>query len=423
MKMSKIGFKSTKLGNLDEMFPVQDMLIKTNQLIMYESGIYGYDYVPFMLQKKVEEIISEELDKISCVRVNLPLLQPASIWKSSGRWNNYVEDGTMFVLDTDKSTYGLAPTAEEAIVEFAKKKINSYKAMPVTFYQIGEKFRNEIRTRGYLLRGKSFLMMDAYSFDTTLEESVKSYNNIREAYFKIFNRLGLEVIPVIADNGSIGGKKSEEFMLLTDSGEDRILYDKESGKAFNIEVLEKENYKEYLKLEYGITNLDNLEEKRAMELGHIFQLGTKYSSNMNAMFTDKDNQNKPYYMGCYGIGVSRVVALLYEINAIKENNKVVGVSLPLELSPFKLYIVAKNDNEDKVKEANRLYESLISKGINALLDDRDMSIGAKIKDSKVLGVPLVAIFGDSTNTNEFELEDNKTGNKEIVKLEEYLNNK
>ena len=421
MKMSKMGFNSTKLPNLDEMFPAQDMLIKTNQLIMYESGIFAYDYVPYMLQKKVEDIIAEELDKISCIRVSLPLLQPATIWKNSGRWNNYVEDGTMFVLDTDKSTYGLAPTAEEAIVEFAKKKLTSYKTMPVTFYQIGEKFRNEIRTRGYLTRGKSFLMLDAYSFDINEEESVKSYNNIREAYFKIFDRLGFDVIPVIADNGSIGGKKSEEFMILTNNGEDRILYDKETGRAFNIEILDKENYKEYLKLEYGITNLDNLEEKRAMELGHIFQLGTKYSETMKAYYTTKDNKNMPYYMGCYGIGVSRVVAMLYEINTIKENDRVVGVSLPEDLSPFKLYIVYKTDNEEKVKEATKLYESLTNKGINVLLDDRDIGIGAKIKDSKVLGVPLVAIFGDNTKENEFELEDNKTSNKEIVKLNEYLN--
>lgn len=420
MKMSKMGFNSTKLPNLDEMFPAQDMLIKTNQLVMYESGIFAYDYVPYMLQKKVEDIIAEELDKIDCIRVSLPLLQPAEIWKNSERWNNYVEDGTMFVIDTDKSTYGLAPTAEEAIVEFAKKKLTSYKTMPVTFYQIGEKFRNEIRTRGYLTRGKSFQMLDAYSFDINEEESVKSYNKIRDAFLNIFNRLGFDTVPVIADNGSIGGKKSEEFMVLTDSGEDRILYDKETGKAFNTEILDKENYKEYLKLEYGITNLDNLEEKRAIELGHIFQLGTKYSDTMKAYYTTKDNKNMPYYMGCYGIGVSRVVAMLYEINTIKENDRVVGVSLPEDLSPFKLYIIYKTDNEEKVKEANKLYESLINKGVNILLDDRDIGIGAKIKDSKVLGIPLVAIFGDNTNKEEFELEDNKTGNKEIVKLEEYI---
>lgn len=423
MKMSKFGFKSVKLTNLDEMFPAQDILIKTNQLVMYESGIYGFDYIPYSVLKKVEEIISEELDKVSCVKVNLPLLQPDSIWKSSGRWEHYIEDGTMFTVNTDKSSYGLAPTAEEAMVEFAKRRLTSYKTMPVTFYQIGEKFRNEIRTRGYLLRGKTFSMMDAYSFDVSLEDSVKSYDNIRDAYFNIFNRLGLDVIPVIADNGSIGGKKSEEFMVLTDSGEDRILVDKETGKAFNIEILEKDNYEEYLKTEYGLTNLTNLEEKRAMELGHIFQLGTKYSETMKATFTTKDNKSMSYYMGCYGIGVSRVVALLYEKNIIKEDNKVTGICLPDVVVPFKLYIVMKNDNEIKVKEANRLYDALTNKGIKVILDDRDMGIGAKIKDSKVLGIPYVAIFGDNTDNNQFEIENNKTSEKIIVKLDEYLNHK
>ena len=194
-----------------------------------------------------------------------------------------------------------------------------------------------------------------------------------------------------------------------------------NNKTMEEENIVGKNIYGFFKLEYGITNLDNLEEKRAMELGHIFQLGTKYSETMKAYYTTKDNKNMPYYMGCYGIGVSRVVAMLYEMNTIKENNRVVGVSLPEDLSPFKLYIVYKTDNEEKVKEANKLYESLTNKGINVLLDDRDIGIGAKIKDSKVLGVPLVAIFGDNTKENEFELEDNKTSNKEIVKLNEYLN--
>ena len=420
MKMSRIGFKSTKLKDLDEMFPAQDILIKTNQLVMYESGIYGYDYVPYMVEEKVKQIITEELDKVSCVKVNLPLLQPANIWKKSGRWDKYIEEGVMFTVETDKSSYGLAPTAEEAIVEFAKKRLTSYKSMPVTYYQIGEKFRNEIRTRGFLLRGKTFTMMDAYSFDVSLEDSIKSYDKIREAYFNIFNRLGLEVIPVIADNGSIGGKKSEEFMVLTDSGEDRILVDKETGRAFNIEILEKENYQEYLKCEYGLTNLSNLEEKRAMELGHIFQLGDKYSTTMDAKFTTKDNQMQPYYMGCYGIGVSRVVALLYEKNVIIENGKVTGICLPEVVSPFKLYIVMKLDNQKKVEEALRLYEVLSNKGIKVMLDDRDLSIGSKIKDAKVLGVPYVAILGDNTEDGQFEIENNRTSEKIVVKLEEYL---
>ena len=219
MKMSRIGFKSTKLKDLDEMFPAQDILIKTNQLVMYESGIYGYDYVPYMVEEKVKQIITEELDKVSCVKVNLPLLQPANIWKKSGRWDKYIEEGVMFTVETDKSSYGLAPTAEEAIVEFAKKRLTSYKSMPVTYYQIGEKFRNEIRTRGFLLRGKTFTMMDAYSFDVSLEDSIKSYDKIREAYFNIFNRLGLEVL------GKLFGS------LLKEKGVNQVVFDR-AGRAY-----------------------------------------------------------------------------------------------------------------------------------------------------------------------------------------------
>ena len=157
-------------------------------------------------------------------------------------------------------------SAEEAVVEFAKKKIKSYKDLPTTLYQIGEKYRNEIRNRGYLLRGKSFPMMDAYSFNLDEEDLVRTYDNIRNAYLEIFEILGLEAIPVVADNGAIGGKKSEEFMIISETGEDTILYDKMSGRYLNSEVLEKENYIEYLKAEYGIENVSQLEDRKSTRL-------------------------------------------------------------------------------------------------------------------------------------------------------------
>lgn len=422
MKLSQTGMGTTKLGNLDEMYPVQDILFQTGQLVAYGTGIYAYHNIPLLVKRNIEKIIVEKLNKYGCIEVLLPTLQPEKLWKDSGRLNHYVEDGTMMTVATDKGYFCLAPTAEEAMVEFAREKLKSYKNLPVTFYQIGEKYRNEIRTRGYLLRGKSFPMMDAYSFNLSEEDLANTYQNIRKAYLEIFETIGLKAIPVAADNGSMGGKKSEEFMLLSPIGEDTILYDEQTGIALNTEILERENYEEYLAKEYGITDISRLEKRKAIELGHIFQLGTKYSETMKGTYIAQDGRPALYQMGCYGIGVSRTVATLYEESVLKdENGKVEGFVLPESVAPYKVQIIPKMDNEEKVKEANVLYNNLLEKGIGAILDDRDIgSIGVKIKDCKILGTPYMAVLGDKVEAGKVELENVKTGEKEIITMEELI---
>lgn len=417
MRLSKSGIGTMRVNNLDEMYPAQDMLLQSGQLVQYASGIFGYNNITMLVKRNIEKIIEECLNEVGCIEVQFPTLQPDVIWKKSGRWDKYVEDGTMLIVESDKGTLCLAPTAEEASIEFMSEKLKSYKHMPATVYQIGEKYRNEIRTRGYLLRGRSFLMMDAYSFDTDLKGLEKSYNDVRNAYLEIGKRLGIEIIPVIADNGAMGGKKSEEFMLISPIGEDTILYDKSTKIALNKEVLEKENHEEYLKEEYGIDAITNLKETKAIEVGHIFQLGTKYSDSMNIGFIDKDGKQKSYYMGCYGIGVSRLVATIYENSVIKdEKDQVVGISLPEQIAPYKVNIIPKMDNSQKVKEAEALYKRL--SGL-AILDDReDVTLGAKIKDCKILGTPYLAILGDKVENGKVELENTKTGEKNIISIEE-----
>jgi len=413
---------TVKLNNLDEMYPVQDILLQTGQLVQYGTGIYAYNNIPLLVKRNVEKIVTEKLNKYGCIEILLPTLQPEKMWKDSGRYDHYVEEGVMLTVESDKGNFCLGPTAEEAVVEFAREKLKSYKTLPVTFYQIGEKYRNEIRTRGYLLRGKSFPMMDAYSFNLSEEDLANTYQNIRKAYLEIFETIGLKAIPVAADNGSMGGKKSEEFMLLSPIGEDTILYDPETGIALNTEILERENYEEYLKKEYNITDISRLEKRKAIELGHIFQLGTKYSETMNGTYTAQDGKQALYYMGCYGIGISRTVATIYEESALKdENGKVQGFVLPESVAPYKLQIIPKMDNEEKVKEANELYTKLSEKGIGAILDDRNISsIGVKIKDCKVLGTPYMAVLGDKVETGKVELENVKTGEKEIITIEELI---
>ena len=408
-----------RIHNLDEMYPVQDMLLQSGQLLQYGTGIYAYGNIPMLVKRNVERMIEKCLNEAGCIEVQLPTLQPDNIWKSSQRWDKYVEDGTMLVVESDKGTFCLAPTAEEAVVEYAREKLKSYKHMPATFYQIGEKYRNEIRTRGYLLRGKSFLMMDAYSFDTDVAGLEKSYKQVRDAYLAIAREIGLPMVPVVADNGAMGGKKSEEFMLLSPIGEDTILYDETTGVALNTEVLEREDYQEYLEKEYGITDISHLQEKKAIELGHIFQLGTRYSETMNAKFIDQDGKEKPYCMGCYGIGVSRAVAAIYEAAALKdENGKVTGIALPTSVAPYLLQIVPKMENEAKKEEAIKLYQALQQAGVGVILDDREnLSIGVKIKDCKVLGTPYMAVLGDKVEAGMVELEDVRSGEKEVITID------
>ena len=417
MRVSKMGMKNVKLSNLDEMYPVQDILMQTNQVKQYGSGVYAYDNVPLKVQDNVEEIIKKNFNKADFIEVQMPLLQQDEIWKRSGRYDKYIEDGVMMISETDKGTYCLAPTAEEAITTFVENRITSHKQLPVGFYQIGPKFRNEIRNRGFLLRGKEFLMFDLYTFDKDENGMIESYNKIRDTYFKTFNEIGLDIVAVAADNGSMGGKNSEEIMAISTIGEDTILFDEETKQGLNVEVLEKENAQDYLKENYGINDVNKLKEKKACELGHIFALGTKYTESMNINFIDNENNSKPFYMGCYGIGVSRVLGLIYENNAIREDEKVVGVSLPLSVTPYYLYIIS---NDKKRESAEELYARFNNKDIDVIIDDVKGSIGEKIRNAKILGVPYIAIMGNNTEDGYVEIERTKDGVKKTIKIDEIV---
>lgn len=417
MRVSKMGMKNVKLGNLDEMYPAQDILFQTNQVRQYGSGVYAYDNIPLKVQDNIEEVIKKWFNRADCIEVQMPILQQDEMWKRSGRYDGYIEDGVMMQAVTDKGTYCLAPTAEEAITTFVENRVTSHKQLPVVFYQIGPKFRNEIRNRGYLLRGKEFLMFDLYSFDKDEESMMETYKKIKETYFKVFKELQIDISAVAADNGSMGGKNSEEIMAISRIGEDTILYDDETKQGLNVEVLEKENAKDYLKEVYNINDIEKLRECKAIELGHIFALGTKYSESMNINFIDSQNNSKPFYMGCYGIGVSRVLGLIYENNVIKENDKIVGYSLPVSVTPYYVYLIS---NDKKKEEMENLYNTFNDKNIDVIIDDVKGTIGEKIRNAKILGIPYIAIMGNNTEDGFIELERTKDGAKKIFKIEDCI---
>ena len=419
MKLSQTGLGTIRVNNLDKSYPAQDTLLQTNQLVQYGTGIYAYNNVPLRLRQNVESVIRGVLDKYGCIEILLPTLQPTKLWEESGRLAKYIEEDVIMPVETDNGKFVMAPTAEEAVTEFVRGRITSYKNLPVILYQIGEKYRNEIRTRGNLLRGKTFPMMDAYSFDLNAEESAKAYQNIRKAYLEIFEILGLKVQPVAADSGAMGGNLSEEFMLESPIGEDTILVDKETGIAFNTEILEREDADEYLREKYGIKDKNNVEAKKSIELGHIFQLGTKYTESMNAKYIDQEGNEQLLYMGCYGIGVSRTVATIYEENVVTgKDGEAKGISLPVSVAPYLLQIIPK---EEKREIAQNLYNELMEANVPVILDDRTQGmLGAKIKDCLMLGTPYMLVIGDKQEEGKFEVENSKTGEKQIYTKEELI---
>lgn len=280
------------------------------------------------------------------------------------------------------------------------------------------KFRKEIRTRGYLFRPRTFVIMDAYSFDKTEEDMKKTYELMHQVYLNIFKRLGIKIIPTVSDNGVIGGKVAEEFQAITNLGEDKTLYDEKNNIGINKEVLEFENKDEYLK-QLGVSDIAGLKEYSTVELGNNFQLGTKYSDSMGLFYMDENNEKKPYYMGCYGIGLGRIIACLIENNVIKENDKIKGFALPYDIASYKVQIIY---NENNKEEGEKLYNYLLQNNINAIIDDREnLNIGNRINDVYVLGTPKMIILGTKFDGTNYEVEDTKTNKKEIVNIDNIIN--
>lgn len=269
----------------------------------------------------------------------------------------------------------LGPTHEEIITDLAKQFIKSYRQLPVTLYQIQTKFRDEIRTRFGIVRACEFIMKDAYSFDRDVEGLKKNYDLQLEAYIRIFKRCGLDVIVVSADSGAMGGSVSHEFLVAAPIGEDAVWINKNDGQA--------------VKDEPGkVLQGDHWEHKVAIELGHIFQLGTKYTESLGALFLDENGEQKPMIMGCYGIGVSRLIAAI-----IESNNDANGIIWPKETAPFDVEILPLQHDEVTMGLAKAYYEELKIAGLEVLLDDRDESAGRKFNDADLIGIPLRIIIG------------------------------
>ena len=569
MRMSNLFVQTLREFPSDAEVISHKLLVRAGYIRKLTNGVYNYLPLMWRVIKKVENIVREEMDKAGAQELLMPFVQPAELWQESGRWDVYGKE-LMRLKDRHSREMCLGPTHEEVITSIAREGIRSYKQLPVNLYQIQSKFRDEIRPRFGLLRGREFIMKDAYSFDVDQEGLEKSYKAMWDAYTRIFERCGLETKPVQSDSGAIGGSVSHEFMVLvnedaeSNAGENDVFYcpncaysansnhavsvlksaetdgkfekaeiidtpnthtieeladflkvpssvicksliyvidgkyvlamirgDKnvEETKLMNafsgndiriarndeieeimqnsnlntvagfigpngikgVEIIADETVKDLKNFVIGCNQTDkhlvganwgvdvelpqkiadirlveegdkctecgaDLKVTKGIEVGNIFQLGTKYSKAMNATFTDKDGQEKPFIMGCYGIGITRTAAA-----AVERHHDENGIIWPLAIAPYTVIIVPVSDQEEmQVKTAEEIYKKLLDANVEVLIDDRTERAGVKLKDADLIGIPYRITVGKTIKDGLVEFKTRSTGEVETITPDEAI---
>ena len=400
MRYTKSGITTTKNTPKDAEIISHKLMIRSGMVKKLASGLYTWMPLGLKVIKKIENIIREEMNRADALEILMPAVQPSELWKESGRWDKYGPE-LLRITDRHDREFCFGPTHEEIITDIARKDIKSYKQLPIIYYQIQTKFRDEIRPRFGVMRAREFLMKDAYSFHENEECLNKTYKIMFEAYKNCFNKIGFEYKVVNADNGQIGGSESHEFHVIADNGEDELIFSDSSDYAINAELFTRPP-KEGDACPDGS---GKVKIKRGIEVGHIFKLGKNYSEAMNASISNKENKNIKMTMGCYGIGVSRIAAA-----AIEQSNDEKGIIWPKSIAPYLITIISigytKNDIVKNYTDS--LYEELENNNIEVLLDDRDISPGNMFSDSELIGIPYSVIIGKQfIEDNNFELKDRK----------------
>ena len=354
------------------------LMLRAGMLRQVTAGIYNYLPLGLKVMRKVEDIIREEMNAANAQEILMPMVQPVELWKETGRDEKYGVE-LLRLKDRHNRDFCLGPTHEEVITDLVRNNIQSYKQLPLMLYQIQNKFRDEVRPRFGLMRGREFSMKDCYSFDTNIENAKESYKIMQEAYRRIFDRLGLDWRMVTADTGQIGGDFSHEFHVLADTGEDTLIFDTEGDYAVNVEKHD----------ENCSVPKERLKERKGIEVGHIFLLQDTYSADMKAQVVDENGQQVNLQMGCYGIGVSRVVAA-----AIEQNHDDKGIFWPEQLAPFDVHILnLKTGDENCDKACEDVYQSFQANGMDVLYDDRDLGAGQKFADADLIGCTWQCALG------------------------------
>lgn len=406
MRYSKLFGKTVREAPRDATLVSHKLLYQGGFLRESTAGRYYLLPLGLRVQQKVQQIIKEEMDNAGAQEIIAPILHPIDLWKETNRTES-VGFELMLVKDRNKVDFVLGGTAEEMIVELVRKFQISYKDLPFNLYQFSTKFRDELRARGGLLRLKEFVMKDAYSFHATEVDFNREYEKMGQTYLKIFERMGLNAVKTESDNGYIGGEYSHEFQVPCEAGEDEIVYCSGGDFSQNAEISKVEAGKQ-CDLGHG-----PLQKVKSIEVGNIFQLGYHYSSKMKgATFRDSDGSEKPYYMGCYGIGLARTLATIVEVH---HDDK--GIIWPENVAPFKVYLISIGKDE----EANRLYEELTGKGIEVLYDDREnKTVGEKFSDADLLGIPYRVVLSGKLEEGKVELKKRTESEVSVISKEELL---
>lgn len=407
MKLSNYPLRTLKDAPSDAELISHQLMLRSGLIKKLASGIFTW--MPFGLKvlRKIEQTVRNEMDESGALEVLMPTIQPSELWQETERWDDY---GNLLlqIHDRHDRLFCYGPTHEEVITDILRKSIKSYKQLPANFYQIQTKFRDEIRPRFGVMRAREFLMKDAYSFHLNQESLEEEYEKMSQTYESIFKKLELNFRKVKATSGEIGGSISHEFHVIAESGEDEIAFCDDENFAANVETLDGENAPNGGELTYA----------RGIEVGHIFQLGDKYSQSMKLEVLDSNGKNVNPHMGCYGIGISRIVAA-----AIEQNHDDKGIIWPKAISPFAISIIVLNDKNDStvMDHALRIYQELRADGIEVMIDDRDERAGVKFADADLMGIPTHVIVGKrGIEQDKLEINSRRTSEKTEVKIDEIV---
>ena len=433
MRLTDYFLPTLRENPKEAQIPSHSFMLRAGLIKQSSAGIYSWLPMGLKVLKNIEKIIRLEMDRTGSQEMLMPTIQPAEIWRESGRYEDYGKEMLRIVDRHDRDMlYG--PTNEEMITDLVRSTIRTYRDLPKNLYHQQWKFRDEVRPRFGVMRGKEFLMKDAYSFDLDREGAIRSYNQMFIAYLRIFNQMGLKAIPMKAETGPIGGDLSHEFLVLADTGESEVFYHKD---ILNFNVPNDEiDYSSDLQMIvdewtslYAATSekadqnvhselADSLMTARGIEVGHIFYFGTKYSKSMSATVADSNGNSRYLEMGSYGIGVSRLVGAIIEASHDER-----GIIWPESVAPFKVGIInLRKDDSLCVKESDLLYSAIGDAGLSVLYDDRDESGGAKFANMDLIGLPWQVIIGPrGLKEGKVEVKNRATDRKQSVPLGDVLN--
>lgn len=385
MKQSKLFTKTRREAPKDEVAKNAQLLIRAGYVHKEMAGSYSYLPLGKRVLEKIEAIVRDEMNKIGGQEIRMATLHPSEPWKQTGAWDNV--DVIFKIQSRTEKEYTVGQSEEEIVTPIAQEYISSYKDLPVAIYQIGQKYRDELRAKSGIMRGREFTMKDMYSFHASQEDFDKFYAQAKDAYLRVYERAGLVAKATEASGGSFTKKLSYEFMVLTDAGEDDILYCSNCSYCVNVEVSEQKEGDTCSRCNSGTLN-----RAKASEVGNIFDLGQKYTTDFNLTYKDESGESKHPIMGCFGIGITRLMGVIVEKFGDDK-----GIVWPEAVAPFRVHLIEiASDSEEVHTEAAELYRELTEAGVEVLWDDRDVRAGEKFAESDLLGLPLRVVVSEKT---------------------------